>query len=150
MCFLRKSDGIDKAHTKKRNEGNSPSHTHTHTHTHTHQFTTILLKARYSSGQTTNKNNSMQKVETLQQACPGLDMKTDGWDRPSELQVSFDHSNPKKQLRLTCQFLYCQKFLRDKTWKFVVRQIMWDVMRTLYTVIRFIFVHKYFMLEIFV
>ena len=85
---------------------------------------TVEPGSRHSSGQTTNKNNSMQKVETLQQACPGLDVKTDGWDRPSELQVSFDHSNPKKQLRLTCQFLYCQKFLRDKTWKFVVRQIM--------------------------
>ena len=74
----------------------------------------IILTAepgsRHSSGQTTNKNSSMQKVETLQQACPGLDVKTDGWDRPSELQVSFDHSNPKKQLGLCANFCIARNF----------------------------------------
>lgn len=34
----------------------------------------------------------MQKIRTLQEACPGLDVKTDGWDETSVLQV---HNNNK-------------------------------------------------------
>ena len=32
----------------------------------------------------------MQKIRTLQEACPGLDVKTDGWDETSVVQV---HNN---------------------------------------------------------
>ena len=35
----------------------------------------------------TDKNSLMQKVRTLQEACPGLDVKTDGWDEASVIQI---------------------------------------------------------------
>ena len=50
---------------------------------------TLEPGSRSNSNQTTGENSSMQKVLALQEARPGLDVKTDGWDNASVTQVGF-------------------------------------------------------------